>query len=149
MLGEWSNWANANFKGGANPAQYCNEGYYVSHMEWKEQGGYGLVNLQFGCNDGNVYTMTTNTNGNWNSTTCDDGFDLTIAEEQDSYGIINVAVSCVDSSALESSNNNYGGENNAAQTCPSGTKITGFETQEQHGYGIINYRLMCSNIGMF
>ena len=147
MADGWSNWANANFQGVTNPTRLCGEGFYVTRMEWKEQSGYGLVNLKFHCNDGLVYTMTTNGNGNWNSVGCEDGFDQTTAREQSGYGIINVAVSCVGSSALEYSNNNLNGNNDATQACPSGTKLTGFETQEQSGYGLVNYRFMCNNIG--
>jgi hypothetical protein len=141
----WSNWANANKNGRANPIRSCAKGFYVTSMQWKEQHHYGLVDLKFGCSDQLFHIMTGNKYGDWNTLlTCGEGFDQTTAHEQDGYGIVDVAVSCVDSSAFKRSNNNLNGQENTIQSCPSGTKITGFKTQEQDHFGIINYRFVCN-----
>ena len=116
-------------------------------MEWKEQDGHGLVDLKFRCNDGKQYIMTSNSKGNWNrALDCKNGFDQTTAREQNGYGIINDEVSCVDRPDFMPSNGNTRGHPDRTQSCPNGAKITGFETQEQDFYGIINYRFMCSDL---
>ena len=36
------------------------------------------------------------------------------------------------------------GKNNSPLACPEGTNpIAGFQTQEQHGYGLVNFRYYC------
>ena len=145
MPGEWSQWATDNFEGKTDPAQFCEDGSYAVAMKWMEEGGYGLTNLEFWCSNGIFYKMTQEDNGVWNRELgCDEGFDQTIAREQGRYGIVNVCVSCVNSGECDYSNNNFDGNDGYAQSCPGGMKITGFETQEQGGYGIINYRFMCN-----
>ena len=100
--------------------------------------------MAFKCSRGGDKRMTNNKNGSWDKEqNCYSGFDEMIARYQDDYGIINTQMSC--NGNWQWSNDNLRGFNNNKQSCKPG-KMVGIETREQHGYGIINFRLVCQNL---
>jgi len=141
-----SAWSNGNFRGRSNPEHHCNHGAYVTSITWKEQHGYGLVDLKIQCSDTYVHHFTGNRGGFWNpSRLCSNGFRQVFGREQNGYGIVNVASFCARSTQALYSNSNFNGYRNPAFLhCPINQKIVGFETQEQRGYGIINFRIICA-----
>lgn len=145
------NWANKNFAGNTNGIKECPVHQYVTELTWREQSGYGLINMQFKCTDGSEYSMNSNFAGSWDRTNqCTGGFQKTKAREQVGYGIVNFLTYCVDDVISQTANGNYGGAWDSQYDCPSWAPvIAGFETQEQSGYGIVNYRPRCSNGNVF
>ena len=136
--------SNNNWYYGTKKTKDCPSGNKVTELAWKEQGGYGLVDLWMKCSNGNTYKFTNNNNGRWNpNQKCYNGFQQLKAREQDNYGIINVRAWCKGSSGYQSSNNNYAGKWNKDLNCYS-RKITGMAVIEQDGYGIINISENCT-----
>ena len=101
--------------------------------------------MQFTCSDNKIHRMNTNADGQWNTQlSCPEGFNQVVGREQGGYGIVNVGTACLGSSEVKYSNQNFDGRDNLPQACPAGTSIiTGFQTAEQGGYGLVNFRFYC------
>ena len=130
----------------------CPSGRLVQALEFKEQWGYGLVDLHMDCGDGVNRIFLANSGGGANvqasCTTPENlGFKSVQAREQWGYGIINAYMKCNgDGASWTASNTNMAGWWNDVQSCPEGYVITGFDVREQHGHGIINFRFRCSQL---
>jgi len=143
---KWTSWSNGNFAGSAI-SKTCPDDQIAVGLQWDEQGGYGLVDLNMVCANGLNFDFTNNRNGNQNSKqACSSGFKAIQGREQGGYGIVNANMQCSDSSNWRASNGNMNGGWNGALYCPSGWVITGMEVQEQSGYGIINFRARCTEL---
>ena len=130
-----------------NFSKTCPDDQIAVGLQWDEQGGYGLVDLNMACGNGLNFDFTNNRNGNQNSKqACSSGFKAIQGREQGGYGIVNTNMQCSDSSNWRASNGNMNGGWNGALYCPSGWVITGMEVQEQSGYGIINFRARCTEL---
>ena len=128
----------------------CPKNEVAVTLQWKEQNGYGLVDLWMECSGGIKFYFTHNGNGSWNSKKeCKSvdyyGFNEVTGREQGGYGIINTDQKCTGGSGMRSNGNLRGGWNRALR-CREGWVITGMEVREQGGYGIINLRPRCSEL---
>ena len=129
----------------------CPPQYLVKGLQFREQGGHGLIELYMDCGYGSPVVFTNNGRGDPNrKKTCNDldhyGFRAVQGREQSRRGIINTNMLCTGSSDWTTSNGNMNGEWNAVQYCPDKWVITGFEVREQSGYGIINFRYRCTEM---
>jgi len=149
----YSGWSNSNYRG-FTISRRCPPNRAVESLQWKEQNGYGLVEVVMGCGEGSSIEFTGNRNGfNNREIECDEtgkfnGFSAVKGREQHGYGIINTEMLCYDtgSSAWYTSNGNFRGFENSALRCPQDSVVTGMELREQHGYGIINFRTRCTKL---
>jgi hypothetical protein len=146
---EWMPFADSHRPHGTYFVQECPPRAYITEMKWREEDGYGLVDLTATCSNTPASSLlwTKNDHGSWNSAlTCTNGFSKIQAKEQWGYGIINVKAQCLDTTTEQESNHNGNGGWKGVQTCPDSTQVlVGFEVLQQDGYGIVNYRPKCSN----
>lgn len=146
---QWMDWAYDHRPVGKYHFHECPPRAFITRMWWREQNGYGLVDLTVTCSNDppSSFRFTNNNNGAWNSIlACDDGFTEIQAREQWGWGIINAKAQCLGGSTHYASNSNLNGEWKDLQICPSTAEVlVGFEVLEQDRYGIVNYRPMCSN----
>ena len=120
----------------------------MQSMEWKEENGYGIVDLKMVCSTGSAYFFTNNKNGFWNSKMAcpQKGFlQIVGCMEQDGRGIAKSG--CYDDSSTDLYSNyniNSGGRWNRGIICPTGMQITGMKVTERHHRGIINFQPACA-----
>lgn len=142
-------WSTENFRGFSNGMKQCPHSEHVTGIQWREQDGYGLVDLQVTCSDGTRWRSTGNNNGWWNTAlTCPGGFSKVQGRSQWGYGIINFRAYCLHDTIEQDSNGQYGGGSlwEHETPCPEWVPVVvGFETQENPGHGIINFHPRCSN----
>lgn len=140
-------WSNHNRDGRSNGVKQCPHFQHVTGIQWKEQSGYGLIDLRVTCSDGSSFTYTSNSHGGWNrALNCDGGFSKVQGQEQSGYGLVNFRTYCLHDTIEQDSNGNYDGNWNTEYTCPEWAPVVvGFETDEQSGYGFVNFRARCSN----
>merc|ERR1712054_566604 len=93
---EWMSWSYNYQPAASNYFDHACPSYsFISQMRWREQDGFGLVDLEATCSDGTSLRWTNNNNGNWNSLlSCSTGFNRLQAKEQWGYGIINARATC-------------------------------------------------------
>ena len=129
----------------------CPPEYIVVGLQWREQNGYGLIDLHMDCGYGSVTSLTGNSRGGTNILkTCKDldhyGFHAVQGRDQWGYGLINTQMLCNGNRDWTVSNRNMRGGWNKLSECPQGTAITGFEVRDQWGYGLVNFRYRCSEM---
>ena len=120
----------------------------MQSMEWKEEHGYGLVDLKMVCSiTGSGIYFTNNQNGFWNSKMIctQKGFHEIVGMEETGYGIVNIKSRCYNESSTLQSNSNSNGNWNRGIICPIGMRITGMKVREQDHFGIINFQPACAN----
>lgn len=144
--GAYERWTNNNHEG-RDISHRCSGSDHAVALKFKEQGGYGLVDLSLGCGRGGPGTRwqdyTHNGDGHWNSKrTCRKGFTSIQMREQGGYGLINAILRCPPTQ-IDHSNGNSDGHLNAELKCPFGTIISGFTVRDQGGHGLINLRPYC------
>ena len=128
----------------------------MQSMEWKEEHGYGIVDLKMVCSTGSGIYFTNNTNGFWNSKMAcpqkgflqidgieQNGYSGLVGREEGGYGIINVKSICYSGISEKDSNLNLRGHWNQRINCPNGQIIVGMSIREQPGFGIINFKSYC------
>jgi len=143
---QWSDYNNGNLKGWSL-TKLCPNGLIVESMEFKEQRGYGLVDLHIDCGDGVNRVLVGNSGGGANvRVSCDTGFKSVEGREQWGYGLVNTHMKCNGAATGTDSNPNQGGWWNPYQSCPDGYAISGFDVREQTGHGLINFRFLCSEL---
>lgn len=141
----WTGWTNSNQAGKLNPVLECAEGRYVTDLTWRNQWGYGFVNLHMKCSDGETSQSNSNRNGSWKTAmTCSKGFRAITGMEQSRYGIVNVKGFCLDKQTQITAGSNYDGKWKTELKCPKNQNIVGVQVREQSGYGIINFRIRCA-----
>jgi hypothetical protein len=124
----------------------CPAGKFINVIQWREQGGYGLVNVRIRCDDNTDLTAHGNMNGGWNTEMrCTNGFSELEANEQGGYGIVNVRAKCVGSQSWITSNGNHNGAWRSDVRANGASKLVSIDSHEQGGYGIVNAKArMCT-----
>lgn len=149
----WQPWSNDNMAGWENPVHECPEGQYVTSMRYREQHGYGIIDMDTTCSgDSNPWgRRATNKNGGWWNTPMEcstAGFRQVTGREQNGYGLVNVRAFCSNGEVELKSNNNRAGAYNNDQTCPDGQKVVGTQARETDGVGgrvsVSNLRVQCA-----
>ena len=98
------------------------------------------------CGDGYSHRFTGNNKGSANAAKlCKSGFSVIQGMEQSKYGIINSRMTCRGDNQHTDSNANYDGSWNEQLICSDGF-VTGMAVREQGGFGIINFKILCSII---
>ena len=150
LLPVWSVWGNDNAAGNANGEKVCPAGHFVQNLDWQKQTHYGIVNCYIRCSDGTELHCTGNQNGvNTRNIYCENGFDRIIPREQHGYGIIDASQTCFGGNGeWQRARNMYstGFDNDRIPKCQNGQKITGIQTREAGGYGIINIQFLCNSV---
>merc|ERR1719198_2763162 len=76
----------------------CPTGSYITHLTWREQDGYGLIDVKAECSDGLTHLRWTNNNdneGHWNALMeCPSGFSRIQANTQWGHGVVNTRTTC-------------------------------------------------------
>ena len=118
----------------------------MQSMEWKEENGYGIIDLKMVCSTGSGIYFTNNQNGFWNSkmACAQKGFHEIVGMEENGYGIVNIKSRCYNDSSILQSNSNSNGKWNRGIICPIGMRITGMKVREQPYFGIINFQPACA-----
>lgn len=146
--GAFEKWSNDNHEG-VDISHRCSGRDHAVALKFKEQGGYGLVDLSLGCGRGGPIRWqdyTHNGDGHWNRVrNCRKGFTAIQMREQGGYGLINAIVRCENGAHTDHSNGNNDGHLNAELKCPYGTIIAGFTVRDQGGHGLINLRPYCQS----
>ena len=143
----WTGWSGNNWFWGTNKEAHCKTygNHKVVEMNWKEQDGYGLVDLWFRCSSGETFTLTKHKGGSrhyWGSSQkCSSGFEKLSPRERNGFGLINMRTQCGDKNM--DSNSKYRGHWNRMVHCTRGKQIVGFTVKELNGYGLIDVRVMC------
>jgi len=144
----WIEWSNANFNGHRNPVKQCADGQFVDRMTWMSQDRYGIVDLRFRCSDGTEHRMTNNQNGRddrqMNCEGFRGGFRQMTGRRKYNWGIINVRSFCLNQETEQTANDDLSGWWEETRMCEENQNIVGIQTQEQHGYGIVNFQFQCA-----
>lgn len=152
----WTGWSN-NLQEGTDFSEKCGPGSWIAEIQFREQGGYGLIDVKFRCAGTSSWSrrLTNNNDGHWNHAMVDQfGFTDIRMIQQGGYGLINGQV--FGSAPSSYSNRNYDGGGWKSDTvkydtplqCAWGTsaRITGLQIREQPGYGLVNLRPFCQYI---
>ena len=152
---EWLQWSNFNMKGEERPIGECPVGQYITSMQWREQVGYGLVDMRFTCSgtlDSWQPRATNVQGGSWKSVMqCGtDGFrEVQVMVEEITgwnYGIVKVKGFCSPAESLTMVSNNYGkGSYDNPMACSDGEKIVCVQVRHQTHHGIINFKVACES----
>lgn len=141
--GVWSNWATGNNNQKSIGTAVCDEGSFVSSLEAKEQGGYGIVDMRIRCGYKPSNWTTNNKNGQYRETYTDGSIAYGMeVREQRGYGIIDgrLEYGFGQKSDWLAAN----GKGSSRYTaCPRGTDMAGIQVKEENGHGIIDVRLYC------
>ena len=116
----------------------------VSKLTWFEQNTFGLVDVQMDCGNGYSHRFTGNNGGSANvAKVCESGFSVIQGMEQIGYGIINSRMTCRGDNQHTDSNANVSGSWNGQLICSDGFVI-GMAVREEVGFGIMNFKILCS-----
>merc|ERR1719186_2193174 len=148
MKRTWMGWSNKNFNGHSNPVKQCADGHYVDRMTWMSENNYGIVDLKFSCSDGTIYRMADNPKGRddrqMNCEGSKGGFRQMTGRRKYNWGIINVRSFCLYQETQQTANDDLRGWWEQTRMCKKNQKIVGIQTQEQGGYGIVNFQFQCA-----
>jgi CRISPR/Cas system CMR subunit Cmr6 (Cas7 group RAMP superfamily) len=144
----WSSWATNNPNEDLTHTIYCPSGRYVIGLEAKEESGYGLVDVRLICSS-NYYTdwATHNPNPAYFRTiqASSATYGLEVDEEH-GYGVIDARLQYGTqwSRFTPWLTNNPNEDLTHFIQCNYPYFIAGLQVKEEHGYGIIDFRMLCS-----
>ena len=131
------------------PSGNCPVGSFVQSLQWKEQFGYGIVDVEMDCGFGHKIRYSGNRSGFWNekrscsSDKQSEGISRITAMEKYGSGIVNVRTKCFRGDTRLDSNRNTNGNWNRELECPEDSRLIGLNVREQRGQGIINFQAVC------
>lgn len=155
----WTNFATGN--GAVNEVErgVCIDGY-IAGLKVKEQAGFGIIDVSLVCrtDDGQLHETE-----DWivdnRAASVVKGPDNCpekqvvkglVAREQAGFGVVDIKIVCGNLSekpeltnTREGITQNTNGVDQPAIHCPPDSNPFALMTHEQHGYGVVNYKLFC------